>query len=118
MKRQSCAALFDPDGYRLTPHGLGILVVTHTDEDGLTQLSFGGPLVELHLDNDTRAGPVRLLVRARLLDEGTGLALERTKPAVHVRERCAREAATGVPGIDQLSLIIIVAEQNRAEVLP
>src|SRR5690242_15655583 len=72
---------------RLAPDGHRVLVVADADEDGLTQLSFRRPLVEFHLDDDSRADPVRLLVRARLLDERGRFALEWPQTAIHVQQR-------------------------------
>src|SRR2546421_100347 len=67
-------------------------------------------------DDDVGAHPVRPLVRARLLDERTGLSLTHRKPPEHRLERRVREAASRVTGVDEVAVAVVVAEEDGAEV--
>ena len=60
---------------------------------------------------------MRPLIRARHFCKWTALAFQRREAAIHVGERHARKTAASVAGVDEISIVVIIAQQDGAEML-
>ena len=103
------------DARFLSRHFARLLVVANAEEDWLTQPTVGGPLVELHFDDNLRAHPVCLLVRAHRCRERRGFPSEATQPPRHGRETLTSEAAARVADVHEV-IAVEMAEEEGAEV--
>src|SRR6266540_1764650 len=94
----------------------GVLVGAHSKKDWLAQFSIGGPLAELHFDDDFGLHPVSSFVRARSFLERRFLLRQRLKAFIHRAQSGAGESAAGVADVDELASIE-VSEKQGADVL-
>jgi len=90
---------------RLDPDFSRVLVVPQSKEDRLTEATIRRPLAEFDFDNELRAYPVRLLVCFGSFLEWRFSYFEWLKTFVHVFETLPREAAAGMPGVNEAVVV-------------
>src|SRR5260370_27122559 len=103
---------------RRPPYVGGVLVVPQALEPRVAQLPVGRPLAEAHLGDEARLDPVHPRSRQVTAIERGLVPLQAGQRRVQAVQGSLVEAGADLAGVDELSVLVVVAEQTRPEPRP
>src|SRR5207253_2421152 len=102
----------------LPPYLCRLLVVAQSEVDRVPQPAVGGPFGEFDLRDQLGSHPMCALVRFRPPAKRTFFRFARLQELHHAGELFFVEARSRVTDVDQISVLVVHAEQQRPEVRP